>query len=62
VNILMSLSTEGGRFLYQLNEYNTIIDFLDITHPPAFLFKSNVSETELCLRPQVKTYSVGPNR
>jgi acyl-CoA synthetase (AMP-forming)/AMP-acid ligase II len=27
-----------------------------------FLFKSSVSETGLCLRPQVKAYSVGPNQ
>jgi hypothetical protein len=37
------------------------IDFLDIILHPVILLKNNVSETEFCLRPQVKAYSVGPN-
>jgi hypothetical protein len=41
---------------------NNITQFLDIIHRPDFLFKNDVSETELYLRPQVKLYSVGPNR
>jgi hypothetical protein len=38
-----------------------LLCFLDIIHRPCFI-ENNVSEAEFCLRVQVKTYSVGPNR
>jgi hypothetical protein len=42
---------------------NTIVHFLEIIHHSVLLlFKNNVSETGICLRPQVKSYSAGPNR
>jgi hypothetical protein len=45
----------------QLNHYNYWL----IGHNPSssfFFIKNKVSETGFCLRPQVKAYSVGPNR
>lgn len=41
--------------------FSTIIEFLDIIDLNVFLFKSKVSETGLCLHPQVEKYSAGPN-
>jgi hypothetical protein len=35
---------------------------LDNIHRLVYVLKHNVSETGLCLRPQVKTYSVRSNR
>jgi hypothetical protein len=35
---------------------------LDNIHRLVYDLKHNVSETGLCLRPQVKNYSVGSNR
>jgi hypothetical protein len=35
---------------------------LDNIHRLVYVLKHNVSETGLCLRPQVQTYSVGSNR
>jgi hypothetical protein len=39
-----------------------ILFLLDIIHRLVFIIKNNVSETGFCLRPQVKPYSVGPDR
>lgn len=36
--------------------------FFDIVHGPISFIYNKVSETGLCLRPQVKIYSIGPNR
>jgi hypothetical protein len=38
------------------HEAGTIIYLLDITHCLFSLFKSNVSETELCIHSQVEAY------
>jgi hypothetical protein len=42
---------------------STIINLLDIIQRSVFFFViKNVSETGFCLRPRVKSYSVGPKR
>jgi hypothetical protein len=44
-------------------KYPTIIALFEHYSSSYFcLFKNNVSGNVLCLRPQVKAYSVGPNR
>jgi hypothetical protein len=39
---------------------NVIITILDIIHRPAFYLKHDVSETEWCIRLQVKSTQLGP--
>jgi hypothetical protein len=41
---------------------STIIDFLDITHRPVFLFKNNISETGIGVHSQVKATLEEPNQ
>jgi hypothetical protein len=59
---LSQSDTDSVRDWFMANFLDTIIEFLDIIHRPAFYLKHNVSETGFCLRLQVKAYSVGPNR
>jgi hypothetical protein len=47
---------------YASNIFNTIIEFLDILHRPAFCLKHNVSETGICFLLRVKAYCAEPNR
>jgi hypothetical protein len=42
------------------NDFGTNIMFLGIIHHRVYISKYNVSETELCLRLQVKPTQLGP--